>query len=63
VKQHKAAPLLVDRSAIPLIIYSAFSAGTVSGLWHAISRPSLILLLGVIALFLALAMGVMTFTG
>lgn len=63
VKRHKAATLLVDRGAILLIVYSAFSAGTVSGLWYAISGTSLILLYSVVVLFLALAMGIMTFTG
>jgi|TARA_R110002124_G_C8922678_1_gene511342 sodium/bile acid cotransporter 7 len=63
VKRHRATTLMVDRGSILLIVYSAFSAGTVSGLWYAISGPSLILLYGVVVLFLALAMGIMTFTG
>lgn len=63
VQRHRTMTLTVDRGAILLIVYSAFSAGTVSGLWHAIAGPSLALLFGVVALFMALAMAAMVFGG
>lgn len=63
VQRHRMMTLTVDRGAILLIVYSAFSAGTVSGLWHAIAVPSLVLLFAVVALLLALAMGIMVYAG
>ncbi|SEM85867.1 solute carrier family 10 (sodium/bile acid cotransporter), member 7 [Loktanella fryxellensis] len=63
VQRHKAATLFVDRGAILLIVYSAFSAGTVSGLWSAIPVPSLILLYVIVALLLGVAMVIVTRVG
>ncbi|GAW36962.1 hypothetical protein RA2_04037 [Roseovarius sp. A-2] len=47
----------VDRGSILLIVYSAFSAGTISGLWASVSGADLAIMSGVVVLFLALAMG------
>lgn len=63
VKRHRSMTLLVDRGAILLIVYSAFSAGTVSGLWHAIAGPSLAVLFAAVLCLLGLAMGIMVFAG
>lgn len=63
VQRHKAATLFVDRGAILLIVYSAFSAGTVSGLWSAIPVPSLILLYVVVVVWLSVAMVIVTCAG
>lgn len=63
VKKHKMMTLLVDRGAILLIVFSAFSAGTVSGLWAAIPVGTLIALVGVVLIFLAITMGGMIWTG
>lgn len=63
VQRHRLMTLSVDRGAILLIVYSAFSAGTVSGLWHAIAGPSLVLLIVVVALLLGLAMVTMVYGG
>lgn len=63
VSRHKRLTLAVDRGAILLIVYAAFSAGTVSGLWQAIPAPRLILLAAVIALFLASGMLAMCAAG
>lgn len=63
VKRHKVLTMVVDRGSILLIVFSAFSAGTVSGLWAAIPPLSLFILFGVVWLFLALTMTTMVLTG
>ncbi|MFW2589391.1 bile acid:sodium symporter family protein [Sagittula sp. SSi028] len=63
VKRHKTLTTVVDRGAILLIVYSAFSAGTVSGLWDAIPVTTLLLLIAVVWVFLAITMGLMVWTG
>ena len=52
-----------DRGSILLIVYSAFGAGTVAGIWRAIPASGLVLCFGVVALLLALAMGIMVAAG
>ncbi len=52
----------VDRGAILLVVYSAFSAAVVEGLWHDISGVSLIVLLIFAGLLLALILLVTTYT-
>lgn len=47
VRTRKRLTLVVDRGAILLIVYSAFGAGTVSGLWAEIPPISLIVLIAV----------------
>ncbi|OCX61287.1 hypothetical protein BFP70_01535 [Thioclava sp. SK-1] len=63
VKRHKVLTMVVDRGSILLIVYSAFSAGTVSGLWAAIPLVSLLALFAVVLVFLALSMGLMVGAG
>ncbi|MGA0615040.1 bile acid:sodium symporter family protein [Paracoccus sp. KR1-242] len=63
VKRHRVLTLTVDRGSILLIVYSAFSAGTVSGLWNEIPPQSLILLIAVMLTFLAAVFGVMLGAG
>ncbi|ADE87373.1 bile acid:sodium symporter family protein [Rhodobacter capsulatus] len=63
VARHKRLTMAVDRGSILLIVYAAFSAGTIAGLWQAIPALRLILLAGVIALFLALGMAAMVMAG
>lgn len=53
----KAQVTLYDRGAILLIVYVAFSAGTVGGIWSSVGAPVLGLLVGVVCVMLALAMG------
>ncbi|KMS62707.1 bile acid:sodium symporter family protein [Sphingobium baderi] len=54
VERHRQALGRVDRTSILLIVYSAFSAAVVEGLWHKVSRTELALLTGAcIALLLA----------
>ncbi len=60
VKQHRTLTLTVDRGSILLIVYSAFSAGMVSGVWTAVGLWPLLLTLGIaVAMFFI----VVLFTG
>ncbi|WP_353473978.1 bile acid:sodium symporter [Salipiger sp. H15] len=63
VKRHKVLTMVVDRGSILLIVYSAFSAGTVSGLWSKIPMASLVMLLLVVLVFLAIVMLMMIGAG
>lgn len=63
VKRHVILTMVVDRGSILLIVYSAFSAGTVSGLWAEIPLATLIVLFAVVWVFLALIMGAMVAIG
>lgn len=47
----------VDRSSILLVVYTAFSAAVVGGIWHHIGISDMVLLLGNCAAMLALVMG------
>ncbi|MEW1747888.1 bile acid:sodium symporter family protein [Streptomyces angustmyceticus] len=51
--RHKKALGTVDRGSILLVVYTAFSAGMVEGIWHQVSAPRLFCLLGVEAVLLA----------
>lgn len=55
--RHRTATLVVDRGSILLIVYSAFSAGVVNGIWQVISAGSLAILVGLCAVLLAAVMG------
>ena len=48
----------VDRSSILLVVYTAFSAAVVGGIWHHIGLGDMAVLLGNCAVVLALVMGV-----
>ncbi|WP_444455017.1 bile acid:sodium symporter family protein [Rhodobacter capsulatus] len=63
VARHRLLTMVVDRGSILLIVYAAFSAGTVAGLWQAIPALRLVILAAVIALFLALALIIMIRAG
>lgn len=63
VNRHKVLTMVVDRGSILLIVYSAFGAGTVAGIWSAIPVSGLVLCFAVVTLLLALAMGIMAATG
>lgn len=51
--RHGKALGRVDRGSILLVVYAAFSAGVVQGIWHQVSAPRLLCLLGVEAVLLA----------
>jgi sodium/bile acid cotransporter 7 len=63
VKRHTVLTMVVDRGSIMLIVYSAFSASTVSGLWGSIQVSTLVSLFAVVWIFLALSMGAMIGVG
>ncbi|MFK0291222.1 bile acid:sodium symporter family protein [Streptomyces sp. NPDC090442] len=50
--RHKKVLGYVDRGSILLVVYAAFSAGMVQGIWHQVSPLRLLCLLGVEALLL-----------
>lgn len=57
VDRHKAILQPVDRGSILLVVYSAFSAAVVAGIWTRISPADLVALLGISAVMLALIFG------
>src|SRR5690606_37792694 len=56
--RHKLPTMIVDRGAILLIVYAAFSAGVVNGIWQVISLEGLFIVVGLCAVLLAVVMGV-----
>ncbi|GAA4718204.1 bile acid:sodium symporter family protein [Phytohabitans rumicis] len=52
-----------DRGAILLVIYAAFSAGVVAGVWHEVSPGRLLALVGVLSVLLALVLGLTYWAG
>lgn len=63
IRRHKQLTLIVDRGSILMIVYSAFSAGTVAGIWTAIPPLRLVALALTIAVFMALVMVAMRVAG
>lgn len=58
LNRHKLPTMIVDRGSILLIVYSAFSAGVVNGIWQVVSPAALLGIIAVCAVLLAIAMGV-----
>ncbi|MFI7275416.1 bile acid:sodium symporter family protein [Streptomyces sp. NPDC049879] len=52
VRRHRAVLSLVDRGSILVVVYAAFSEGMNAGVWHEVSWPRLLALLGVEAVLL-----------
>jgi sodium/bile acid cotransporter 7 len=63
IARHKKILSLVDRGSILLVVYTAFSEGVTSGIWHTVSPAHLSLLLGVNALLLGLVISVTRLLG
>lgn len=57
VGRHKALVTTVDRGSILLVVYSAFGAAVVEGLWHRVSGGDLAVLLLLCLLLLAIVLG------
>ena len=57
LNRNKTPTMVVDRGSILLIVYSAFSAGVVNGIWKVISPADLALLVISCLLLLAVVMG------
>jgi sodium/bile acid cotransporter 7 len=47
IQRHKQLTTIVDRGSILLVVYTAFSAAVVEGLWHIVSASTLIAIVGV----------------
>jgi sodium/bile acid cotransporter 7 len=58
IARHKKATLWVDRGSILLIVYSAFSAGMVAGVWQQVSVETLILLMVIDLALLFVVLGI-----
>ncbi|RJO76849.1 bile acid:sodium symporter [Nocardia panacis] len=54
---------LVDRGSILLVVYSAFSAGMVEGIWHMLSPWRIVALAAVCAVLLAIVLGLTALIG
>ncbi|MDL9999137.1 bile acid:sodium symporter family protein [Variovorax sp. J22P240] len=63
VKRRAAVLTLVDRGSILLVVYTAFSAAVIEGLWKEIPPSALVGLLAVCAILLALMLVVTTWAG
>src|SRR5690606_966234 len=61
VKRHAKVLTLVDRGSILLVVYTAFSAAVIEGLWKQVPLTALAGLLVVCAVLLALALFFTTF--
>lgn len=57
VSRHRALVSYVDRGSILLIVYTAFSAAVVAGLWQRLPLGQLAVILGLSSLLLALILG------
>ena len=63
LSRHKLPTMIVDRGSILLIVYAAFSAGRVNGVWQLISPASLMAIIGLCAMLLTLVLGLSLGTG
>lgn len=61
IERHKQSTDIVDRGSILLVVYTAFSAAVVEGLWHKLSALDLIVVLLLDGLVLAIALFSTTF--
>jgi sodium/bile acid cotransporter 7 len=56
VERHKAVLSLVDRGSILLVVYTAFSAAVVEGLWHSVPAWQLLVILALCGVLLAIVL-------
>lgn len=63
LKRHRLITTIVDRGSILVVVYAAFSAGMVGGIWSRVSPESLALVMLVDAALLALVLLVTSLTG
>lgn len=59
--RHKKVAGLVDRGSILLVVYAAFSAGMVAGIWSKLAVTDLLALIGVAVAILAIVLAATTF--
>lgn len=60
---HKLATTIVDRGSILLIVYAAFSAGVVNGIWHMVDAGHMLGLWALVCTMLAVGMIVTVLAG
>ena len=63
INRYKQPTMLVDRGSILLIVYSAFSAGVVAGIWQLLSWTDISLLIALCAVLLGVAMAIVETSG
>lgn len=63
IERHKGLTLFVDRGSILLIVYSAFSAGVVAGIWGRLDASTLSILIAADLGLLLVVMSIITLTG
>jgi sodium/bile acid cotransporter 7 len=63
LNRNKQATMIVDRGSILLIVYSAFSAGVVAGIWHRLSWSDITLLIVLCLLLLGIVMAIVLAAG
>ena len=56
ITKHKTLTMFVDRGSILLVVYAAFSAGMVSGVWGEVSLTDLIAIIAIDSTLLAIVM-------
>lgn len=63
VQKHKQTISYTDRGSILLVVYSAFSAAVVEGLWHKVAVSDLLVISAASMILLALVLGVTALVG
>lgn len=58
IDRHKKVLMPIDRTSILLVVYTAFSAAVLEGIWRRTGAGDLVIILGLAALMLSLVMGV-----
>lgn len=60
--RHSLLTSIVDRGSVLVVVYAAFSAGMVAGIWHQLSPESIALVLLINLVVLALVIGITTWS-
>ena len=55
-ERHSRRLALLDRGVVLVVVYSAFSAGVVAGIWHQATPPAILAIFGLDAALLAIAL-------
>ena len=63
VIRNKRLTTLTDRSAVVLVVYSAFSQGVVDGIWNRVSVPNILVLIVISCVLLAAMLGLSQLIG
>ncbi|ADP81161.1 bile acid:sodium symporter family protein [Pseudofrankia inefficax] len=61
LERHRAATGLVDRGSVLIVVYSAFSAGVVAGVWGQVTVGRVLCVIGVDAVILAVVLTATTY--